>query len=72
MAIETLDDIAEELADKFGIYENRNAWIIELKARIITAIETERAVHKNYGKNIDAIREASFERADLESRRLDK
>jgi hypothetical protein len=72
MVVETLGDIVRELADKLGIYENRNAWEIEIKSRIIAAIEIERAVYKNYGSSIDAIREAGLEKADLESRRLDK
>ena len=66
MAIEILGDILEELADKLGVNgaEERNAWIIEMNSRIIVAIETERAVQRNYGKNIDKMRECRLDRAD--------
>jgi hypothetical protein len=43
MAIEELDDIAEELADKLGIYsEERSQWVAEFKQRIRECMEIER------------------------------
>lgn len=45
MAIEELDDIAEDLADKLGIYsEERQHWTYEFKQRVRRAIETEQAL----------------------------
>lgn len=43
MAIEELDDIAEELASKLGIYgQERSFWVSEIKERIRKAVEVER------------------------------
>jgi hypothetical protein len=45
VAIEELDDIAEDLADKLGIYsEERQHWTYEFKQRVRKAIETEQAL----------------------------
>ena len=43
MALEELDDIVEELADKLGIYgaETRSYWVSELIHRIREAIKLE-------------------------------
>jgi hypothetical protein len=43
MAIEELDDIAEDLADKLGIYsEERQHWTYEFKQRVRQAVDIER------------------------------
>lgn len=43
MALEELDDIAEDLADKLGIYgEERSHWTFEFKQRVRAAVELER------------------------------
>jgi hypothetical protein len=45
MAIEELDDIAEELADKLGIYsEERQHWTYEFKQRVRQAVKIEQTV----------------------------
>ena len=42
MAIEEPDDIAEDLADKLGIYsEERQHWTYEFKQRVRKAVEVE-------------------------------
>jgi hypothetical protein len=48
MAIEELDDIAEDLADKLGIYgEKRSHWVYEFKNRVRAAINVERLLNGN-------------------------
>jgi hypothetical protein len=43
MALEELDDIAEDLADKLGIYgEERSYWVSEFMQRVRRAIEVEK------------------------------
>lgn len=45
MAIETLDDIAEEMADRIGIYsEPRCHFVPEFKDRVRAAVAVERAL----------------------------
>lgn len=45
MAIETLDDIAEEMADRIGIYsEPRCHFVPELKDRVRAAVAVERTL----------------------------
>ena len=47
MAIEELDDIAEELADKLGLYsEARSYWTSEFKKRVRKAVEVEQALER--------------------------
>jgi hypothetical protein len=63
MAIETLDDIVEQLADEFGIYgaDRRPCWVSGLTARIRETVETEAAL--SVGR---AIRRSSRLDTDLE------
>lgn len=45
MAIETLDDIAEEMADRIGIYSQpRSEFVSEFKERVRDAVGVERAL----------------------------
>jgi|GEM_PF-3704330 len=47
MAVEELDDIAEDMADKFGIYgEARAIFVSEFKQRVRKAVEVERLLQK--------------------------
>lgn len=42
MAIEELDDISEEMADKLGIYgEERSVWTSQFTYRVRAALKTE-------------------------------
>lgn len=43
MAIETLDDVVESLADQLYVYgaEKRAVWVSEIKERIVAAAEVD-------------------------------
>lgn len=48
MALEELDDIAEELADKLGIYgEERSYWTADFKRRVRAAVALEHKLALN-------------------------
>ena len=48
MAIEELDDISEDIADKLGIYgEERSAWTSEFTNRMRAALRTEQLLRLN-------------------------
>ena len=49
MAIETLEDIAEEMADKLGVYsEDRSNFVCSFKQRVRAAVEVERALDTHW------------------------
>ena len=49
MAIETLEDIAEEMADKLGVYsEDRSDFVCSFKQRVRAAVEVERALDTHW------------------------
>lgn len=54
MPIETLDDIVEELADKFGIYgvEIRNEFTENWKQRVRRACDVERRLGLQRGHDV--------------------
>lgn len=54
MAIEDLDDIAEEMADKLGIYgEERSHWVSAFKERIQNALDVQRKLRPDVRHTID-------------------
>lgn len=58
MAIEELDDIAEELADRLGLYsEKRMAWVPEFKRRVRNAVNLENRLRAESSQPADRARE---------------
>lgn len=48
MEIEELDDIAEELADKLGIYgEERSLWVANFKRRVRETVKLEARIYES-------------------------
>jgi hypothetical protein len=51
MAIEELDDISEDMADKLGIYgEERSIWVSEFTRRTREALRIEQLLRANEDK----------------------